>query len=79
LEINASGYRHIELVTREPYPSLSVVEQAIAFGIPLVVNSDAHDPSHVGEHFHTLGPFLKDHHCHALATFTRRNRSMYPL
>jgi len=79
LEVNTSGYRHLELAAPEPYPSLSTVEQAIALDIPLVVNSDAHDPAHVGEHFHPIEQFLLSRNCSALASFTRRKRVMYPL
>lgn len=79
LEINTSGYRHVELVHHEPYPAFSTVEQAIALGIPLMVNSDAHDPSHIGEQFRQMSQFLLSRNCRNLVTFNRRKRATYPL
>ena len=58
LEINTSGYRHPELPEPQPYPMLSIVEQALSFDIPLTVNSDAHKPEQVGFQFTTVQKFL---------------------
>jgi histidinol-phosphatase (PHP family) len=80
IEINTSGYRHPELVNDpQPYPALPFVEQAIALGIPLAVNSDAHAPDQVGLKFAEIESFLKKHGCRKLVRFDRRKRESYAL
>ncbi len=79
VEINTSGYRHSELPEPQPYPMLSIVEQALALGMPLTVNSDAHAPEQVGIQFATIEKFLKRKGCTQLARFDRRKRKMYAL
>ncbi len=77
MEINTSGYRHTELLQIETYPSPALIEQAIVLGIPLVVNSDAHDPRHVGLMFPEIESFLRQKGCRQLVTFERRQRHAY--
>jgi len=79
LEINTSGYRHPELPEPQPYPMLSIVEQALGLGIPLTVNSDAHMPDQVGLQFGTIEKFLRRKNCRELAKFEQRKREMYKL
>jgi histidinol-phosphatase (PHP family) len=79
MEINTSGYRHPELARPEPYPSLSIVAQALALGIPLTVNSDAHAPDQVGLQFLEIETFLLAHGCRSLCRYERRKRTRYPL
>jgi histidinol-phosphatase (PHP family) len=79
LEINTSGYRHPELPVPEPYPSLAVVEQALRLGIPLTVNSDAHDPKQVGMGFAQIELWLAQNGCRQLARFESRERARYDL
>jgi histidinol-phosphatase (PHP family) len=79
LEINTSGFRHSDAPKLEPYPSLPVVEQALALGIPLMVNSDAHAPEQVGLEFPGIEAFLRGKGCRELASFERRKRKSYAL
>ena len=79
MEINTSGYRHPELPEPQPYPTLPVVAEAIALGIPLVVNSDSHAPEQVGLAFSGVEGFLHRNNCRQLARFERRQRSFYTL
>src|ERR1043166_1465108 len=80
MEINTSGYRHPELVKDpQPYPALPFIEAAIALGIPLAVNSDAHAPEQVGMKFAETETFLRTHGCGRLLRFERRQRAMYEL
>lgn len=79
LEINTSGYRHPELREPQPYPSFDIIAAAVARQIPLQVNSDAHDPSHVGMQFDTLTEKLRQAGCRSLVRFERRQRVSYPL
>ena len=75
LEINTSGYRHTELAEPQPYPTLPIAAQAIALGIPLVVNSDSHAPDQVGFKFLEVATYLRQHGCRQLARFDQRQRS----
>jgi histidinol-phosphatase (PHP family) len=77
MEINTSGYRHKELLQTETYPSPAWIEQALALGIPLVVNSDAHAPRHVGTMFTPVEALLRQKGCRQLVTFERRQRRAY--
>jgi len=79
IEINTSGYRHAELATPEPYPSLLIVEQALALDIPLMVNSDAHAHDQIGMKFQEIAEFLSRRGCRMLVRFDRRKRSSYDL
>ena len=79
LEINTSGYRHSEQPEPQPYPTLPIVEETLALGIPLTVNSDAHAPDQVGLKFREIETFLKRKNCGQLAKFERRKREMYAL
>ena len=80
IEINTSGYRHPELADApQPYPALPFIEEAIALGIPLTVNSDAHAPEQVGMKFAEMEALLRKHGCRQLARFDRRKRESYAL
>jgi len=79
VEINTSGYRHPELRHPQPYPALPLVEQALALGIPLAVNSDAHAPAQVGLRFTEVADWLRHHGCRHLARFAHRQRNCYAL
>jgi histidinol-phosphatase (PHP family) len=79
LEINTSGHRHPELTHPETYPSLPIIEQAILLKIPLMVNSDAHEPAQVGLKFAEMAGLLRRHRCGSVATFRKRRRVMVKL
>ena len=48
LELNTSGWRR---KPRESYPSVSILKEAARYSIPICLNSDAHQPDHVGCEF----------------------------
>lgn len=78
MEINTSGHRHPELASQpDTYPSLLVVQQAMALNISLMVNSDAHAPEHVGTKFAETEDALRRIGCQQLAKFRQRRREMY--
>lgn len=79
VEVNTSGFRHPELVTREPYPAPDLLREAHRLGIPISVNSDAHAPRDVGHRFDEVADVLRGMGCGALATFQQRQRRMVPL
>lgn len=54
LEVNTSGFH----IRGEPFPSLSILKEAITLGIPLAAASDAHRPADVGRHFDKLPALL---------------------
>jgi histidinol-phosphatase (PHP family) len=72
VEINTSGYRHVELRKPEPYPNFDVISEAISLGIPLCVNSDAHKPGDVGANFGEIERFLRTKTGVKLAEFEQR-------
>jgi histidinol-phosphatase (PHP family) len=74
MEINTSGYRHAELPQPETYPSAAIVEQAMAAGVTLMVNSDAHAPDQVGFRFAEVEGFLRRKSWTRLAGFRQRKR-----
>lgn len=79
LEINTSGYRHPELPEPQPYPSWNFIAEAVALGIPLTVNSDAHAPDQVGMMFAEVEGFLREQGCRHLWQFAGRQRRAYAL
>jgi histidinol-phosphatase (PHP family) len=50
LEVNTSGFS----IRGEPFPTASVLNEAVNLGVPLVPGSDAHRPGDVGRHFDEL-------------------------
>lgn len=79
MEINTSGYRHTELAEPQPYPSQPYILEALALGIPLTVNSDAHAPEQVGTRFAEVAGFLIKSGCRQLCRFDKRQRDTYAL
>jgi histidinol-phosphatase (PHP family) len=55
LEINTSGLA----IRGEVFPSLAILRQALALGIPLVAGSDAHNPNEVGRFFKELPDLVR--------------------
>jgi histidinol-phosphatase (PHP family) len=51
MEINTAGINH---PVGAPYPSPWIVHEAAAMGIPLVLSSDSHTPSTLGQHFDSI-------------------------
>jgi histidinol-phosphatase (PHP family) len=78
LEINTSCFRHPDLPEPGTYPSLPVIERALALGIPLAVNSDAHGPDQVGLKFPEVGRWLLQHGCRQLCRYDNRQRELVP-
>lgn len=51
MEINTAGINH---PVNAPYPSAWIVHEAAAMGIPMVLGSDCHRPSDLGQYFDTI-------------------------
>lgn len=76
LEVNTSGYRHPELARPDTYPTRTIIAEAVALGIPLAVNSDAHTPDDVALKFDEMERLLAKHKDARLVTFrSRRQRA----
>ena len=76
LEVNTSGYRHPELSRPDTYPTRAIIAEAVALGIPLIVNSDAHAPDEIALKFEEMESLLAKHKDARLVTF--RNRRQMP-
>jgi len=50
LEINTAGFD----IRSSPYPSYTIINQALSLDIPLIAGSDAHHPDQVARHFDLL-------------------------
>jgi histidinol-phosphatase (PHP family) len=74
LEVNTSGYRHPELPRPDTYPTRTIIAEAVALGIPLAVNSDAHTPDDVALKFDEMERFLAKHKDARLVTFRNRRQ-----
>ena len=79
IEINTSGHRHADLSEPGPYPAWPIVQRILELAIPLVVNSDAHSPDHVGLEFTATEHRLRKLGCRQLARFHQRQRSLAAL
>ncbi len=54
LEVNTSGFK----LRNEPFPTVSLLKEAVKLGIPLAPGSDAHRPEDVGRCFDKLPDLL---------------------
>jgi len=77
VEINTSGARHPELAESEFYPRAGLLREALALGIPLVVNSDAHAPRDVGKAFESAEVLLRGLGCQSLARYAGGVRTLH--
>jgi histidinol-phosphatase (PHP family) len=74
LEVNTSGYRHPELPRPDTYPTRTVITEAVALGIPLVVNSDAHAPDEIALKFDEMEAMLSKQKDARLVTYKHRRQ-----
>ncbi|MFK5937999.1 MAG: histidinol-phosphatase HisJ family protein [Sulfurimonas sp.] len=71
LELNIAGYRK---PIAEPYPSLSLLKQAYALGIPITFSSDAHKPEQVALFSDEIVQLAKEVGYTECAFFRKRKR-----
>ncbi|TVX99198.1 histidinol-phosphatase HisJ [Cohnella terricola] len=74
-ELNSAGYY---APCKEMYPSLSILERANAYGIPVTYGSDAHHPDKVGQKGQDAQTMLKNAGYSHIATFEGRKRVLKP-
>lgn len=75
-EINTAGLRK---ECRELYPAPEFLEMAHTAGVPLLINSDAHDPAELGAGFAEAVAAARAAGYTQLLRFSRRQRSSVPL
>jgi len=76
MEVNTSGlYKEI----KEVFPAPSIIEQAVALGIPFTLGSDAHKPEHVHIGLQQGRELLQKFGVKQIATFDQRKKLMVPL
>lgn len=76
IEINTAGLRK---PVGELYPGRQFLEEAFRRGIPVLVNSDAHDPSEVGADFDKAYALLHDVGYREVQRFVKRERIAEPI
>lgn len=76
MELNTSGWRKR---CREQYPSRRILTEAHRCGVPIVLGSDAHEPSLVAADFDRALALLRDIGFEYIATFERRERILIPI
>jgi histidinol-phosphatase (PHP family) len=75
-EINTAGLRK---PVGELYPAPEFLQLAYAAGVPLLINSDAHDPSEVGADFDQAIALAREVGYASTLRFEKRRRSVHPL
>ncbi len=76
IEINTAG---LHKPCAEMYPAPRFLELACSAGIPIVISSDAHDPSHVARDFAQAADLARQIGFRETVLFHQRQRSYEPL
>ncbi len=76
MEVSTAGLRK---EVREIYPSREMLDMAFAAGVPIVINSDAHKPSEVGQDFGQALRLVREAGYRTTVRFEKRRRIEAPL
>ena len=76
IEVSSAGLRK---PVGEIYPSAVILREMKKRGIPIVLSSDAHDPSEVGIGYEETIPFARSAGYDSLVTFDDRRRTVAPI
>ncbi len=76
VEINTSGLRKPE---NELYPNKAIIKELIKREIPVVISSDAHQPTDVGYAFDSTLQFLRKNGLRSICQITAYEHSQVPL
>ena len=76
VEINTSGWHQ---PCREAYPAPALLKEARRRGIPILINADAHDPTHVARSYGPALLLARDAGYTQTVRFEGRRRSFVPL
>ena len=76
VEMSTAGLRK---PVGELYPAPELMERLVRAKIPMMINSDAHRPDHVGEDYDKGIDYLRSYGVKEISIFTNRKRTMVPL
>lgn len=76
LDVNTSGLRK---PVKEIHPSEKILQQALEYNIPVILGSDAHQPSHVAYAFEETRDLLKKIGFSETCVYDKRKRKSIPL
>ena len=76
IEINTNGWN---LPATEAYPALNLLRKTHNRSIPLLINSDAHHPDRLVEHFDRARELARQAGYEELVRYEQRRRTAYPL
>jgi len=69
VEVNTAGLRK---PVKEIYPAPELMDRLALNKIPIILNSDAHQPIHVGADYETAINYLKSYGVNKISTFNKR-------
>lgn len=75
VEMSTAGLRK---PVGELYPGPDLMERLVTAGVPMLINSDAHHPSQVGEFYQEGLAYLEEYGIDQLTLFTNRERIQVP-
>jgi len=76
VEMSTAGLRK---PVGELYPTPALMERLTEANIPMMINSDAHKPDHVGEDYDKGIDYLRSYGVNEISIFNQRKRKMVPL
>ncbi len=76
VEVSTAGLRK---PVKELYPSPQLMKRLAENNIPLILNSDAHQPKHVGEDYDIALNYLKKSEVNKISIFNARKRTLVDL
>ncbi|MFT9486890.1 MAG: histidinol-phosphatase HisJ family protein [Tepidibacillus sp.] len=76
VEMSTAGLRK---PVQELYPAPALMEKLAKYNIPMIINSDAHRPEHVGADYDIGIKYLKEYGIDQISTFEKRKRKIVHL
>lgn len=76
IEMSTAGLRK---PVKELYPDPTIMQLLANNHIPMIINSDAHRPEHVGYDYDKGIKYLREYGINTIATFENRTKNMVPL
>jgi len=76
VEMSTAGLRK---PVKELYPAPALMERLATNKVPMIINSDAHHPKHVGADYDKGVSYLKKYDINELTVFTNRKKKQVPL
>lgn len=76
VEMSTAGLRK---PAQELYPARALMERLVKHRVPMMINSDAHHPSQVGEFYQEGLTYLEEYGIDEITLFTKRERTAVPI